>query len=245
MHQGKKVSLILPAYNEEPHIRRAVEDFKNTRIFDEILVIDNNSKDRTAEFAKQAGATVIRETKQGLGNAVHRGLAEATGEIVVLAEPDGTFVANDIHKFLAYADDFDVVIGTRTAKELIWSGANMGFFLRWGNVAVAKMLEFLFSGSCLTDCGCTFRLIRRSALERIKPFFSVGASHCLPEITILAFLSGSRVIEIPINYKERVGVSKITGSWKGTFKTGMNMIGLILWYRLRTLFCGLDFKTGK
>ncbi|MBI4369645.1 MAG: glycosyltransferase family 2 protein [Elusimicrobia bacterium] len=234
MHQSKKISVVLPAYNEEPHIEAAVREFLAVDVVDELLVIDNNSKDRTGAFAEKAGAKVIKEIKQGMGHAVRRGLAEASGDWVILAEPDGTFVARDINKFLAYASDFEVVLGTRTAKELIWSGANMGFLLRWGNVGVAKMLEFLFSGCCLTDCGCTFRLFRRDALHRILPHLTVGKSHGLPEMVIMAFLMGIKVIEIPINYRTRVGESKITGTLRGTFKTGFNMIGLILFYRLKT-----------
>lgn len=154
---------MLPAYNEEPNLARAVAEFKALPIVDEILVVDNNSRDRTAELAAAAGARVVSETRQGYGHALRRGLREASGGLIVLCEPDGTFLARDIHKLLAYSEDFDLVLGMRTTRELLWREADMGWFLRVGNVAVARLLQLLFSGPSLSDCGCTFRLIKRAS----------------------------------------------------------------------------------
>ena len=233
MWNGKKVSVVFPAYNEEDNIAVAVGDFSGTGVVDEVLVVNNNSKDRTAERAAAAGARVVTETIQGYGAALQRGLRDALGDYIILAEPDGTFVGKDVVKLLAYAEDFDMVCGTRTARELIWAEANMGWFLRWGNVAVAKILEFLFNGPCLTDCGCTLRLVRRDALQRFRDRLTVTKSHFLPEMVILALRAGLKIVEIPVNYRGRVGESKITGTLKGTLKTGGNMISLIVRYRLR------------
>lgn len=231
MWNGKSVSVVFPAYNEEPNIAAAVKDFLLPGIVDEVVVVNNNSKDRTAECAEAAGARVVLETTQGYGAALQRGLREAKGDLIILAEPDGTFLGRDVIKLLAYADDFDMVCGTRTARELIWAQANMGWFLRWGNVAVAKLLEFLFNGPCLTDCGCTLRLVRREALAKFQDQLTVQKSHFLPEMVILALRKGLRVIEVPVNYRGRVGESKITGNFRGAVRTGMNMIRLILRYR--------------
>jgi glycosyltransferase involved in cell wall biosynthesis len=232
MWNGKKVSLVFPAYNEQDNIADAVQDFFRVGVVDEILVVDNNSKDLTAERAAAAGARVATETRQGYGAALQRGLREATGEFIILAEPDGTFVGTDVIKLLAYASDFDMVCGTRTTRELIWAEANMGWFLRMGNIVVAKMVEYLFNGPSLSDCGCTLRLINRQALQRILDKLTVTASHFLPEMVILALQNGLRVIEIPVNYRGRIGESKITGNLKGAIRTGVNMIRLILRYRL-------------
>ena len=141
MWLGHRVSIVFPAYNEEDGIAQAVADFGAIEAVDEVLVVDNNSRDATASRAIAAGARVVPEPRQGYGNALRRGLAEAQGEYVVLAEPDGTFMGKDVLKLLAYADDFDLVLGTRTTRELIWHGANMGWQLRWGNWIVAKMLQ--------------------------------------------------------------------------------------------------------
>jgi glycosyltransferase involved in cell wall biosynthesis len=230
---GKTVSVVFPAYNEAANVARAVHDFLSISAVDEVLVVDNNSRDGTGDLARKAGARVILETKQGYGNALRRGLREATGEYIVLAEPDGTFVAKDVVKLLAYADELDMVMGTRTTRELIWEQANMGWFLRVGNWAVAKLLQLLFDGPSLSDCGCTLRLIRREAAQKIAPQLTVGGSHFLPEMVILALLNGLRIVEVPVNYRARVGESKITGSRVTTLKVGGRMIGLILSYRLQ------------
>jgi glycosyltransferase involved in cell wall biosynthesis len=232
MWQGHRVSVVFPAYNEEAGIAQAVAEFGGVEAVDEVLVVDNNSRDATASRALASGARVVREPRQGYGNALRRGMAEAQGEYVVLAEPDGTFIGKDVLKLLAYADDFDLVLGTRTTRELIWHGANMGWQLRWGNWIVAKFLQVLFGGPSLSDCGCTLRLIRRSAAERLQPRFTVGGSHFLPEMVCLALLSGLRLVEVPVNYRDRVGESKITGSLATAMRVGRDMIALILRYRV-------------
>ena len=229
---GRRVSVVFQAYNEEAGIAQAVADFTAIEAVDEVLVVDNNSRDATASRAMAAGARVICESRQGYGHALRRGLAEAQGEFVVLAEPDGTFMGKDVLKLLTYADDFDLVLGTRTTRELIWHGANMGWQLRWGNWVLAKLLQVLFGGPSLSDCGCTLRLIRRSAAHRLLPRFTVGGSHFLPEMVCLALLSHLRLVEVPVNYRDRVGQSKITGSMRTTVRVAAHMLGVILRYRL-------------
>ena len=228
MYGGRSVTVVFPAFNEEPHIRQAVEEFLAAGVVDEVIVVDNNSRDRTADVARATPARVVQETAQGYGHALRRGLREATGDLVILAEPDGTFVGRDVLKLLAYADDFDMVCGTRTTRERIWAQATMGWFLRLGNLAVAKFLQVLHGGPSLTDCGCTLRLTHKAAVARIVDDLTVGGSHFLPEMVILALKRGLRVIEVPVNYRGRVGESKITGTLEGTLRTGLAMIGLIL-----------------
>jgi len=152
----------------------------------------------------------------------------------VLAEPDGTFIARDLLKLLAYEDDFDMVLGTRTTRELIWAEANMGIFLRLGNWVVAKLLEFLFNGPSLSDCGCTLRLIHTEHARRLHAHLTVGGSHFLPEMVILGLLAEMRIVEVPINYRGRLGTSKITGTFKTAWRVGCRMIWLILSYRIRS-----------
>ena len=231
MFGAKTVSVVFPAYNEEKYIRAAIEDFFIDGVVDEIVVVNNNSRDGTATEAAQTRARIVLETKQGYGNALRRGMREAAGDIIILAEPDGTFVGRDVLKLLAYADDFEMVCGTRTTRELIWAEANMGWFLRKGNWLVAKLLEFLFGGPSLSDCGCTLRLVQRDALQQIQDQLTVGGSHFLPEMVILALKHHIKIVEIPVNYRGRVGESKITGNLKGALSTGLNMIMLILRYR--------------
>jgi glycosyltransferase involved in cell wall biosynthesis len=233
MYGSRTVSVVFPAYNEEKYIRAAVEDFFVPGVVDEVVVVDNNSRDRTNQEACATNARVVIETAQGYGNALRRGLREAKGDIIIMAEPDGTFIGRDVLKLLAYADDFDMVCGTRTSRELIWEQANMGWFLRVGNWAVAKMLQVLYDGPSLSDCGCTLRLTHRAALERFREQLTVGGSHFLPEMVIMALRGGLKIIEVPVNYRGRVGESKITGTLKGTLRTGFRMIGLILRNRFK------------
>lgn len=235
MWRDKRVSVIFPAYNEEGNIVAAIDDFFSNKIVDEIIIVDNNSVDRTAQRVLETKARLVREKKQGYGYALQKGMREAKGDLIILSEPDDTFLGRDILKLLAYCEEFEMVLGTRTAKELIWHKANMNFFLRFGNVAVAKLLEFLYSGPCLTDCGCTLRLIRKEALNKIIDYFTVGKSHFLPEMVILALKKKIRFIEIPVNYKPRVGQSKITGTLRGSLITGLNMLGLIIGYKFKNL----------
>jgi len=242
MFKGKKVSVVFPAYNEEENIASAVNDFLANGLVDEVVVVDNNSLDKTAAIVQGTKAKLVCETRQGYGFALQRGLNEASGDYVILSEPDGTFAGKDVIKLLSYSDDFDFVLGTRTTKEMIWEDANMNHFLRFGNIFVAKLLELLFDGPSLSDCGCTMRLIKKEALNKIKSNLTVGKSHFLPEMVILALLNKISLIEIPVNYRKRVGVSKITGSFKKAVATGMNMIFLIIKYRITNI---LGFKYGR
>ena len=93
MYDGKSIAIVLPAYNEAENIELAVRDFLDVEVVDKVYVVDNNSSDRTAELARKAGAVVLKETRQGYGWALRRGLQEADADYIILSEPDGTFVA--------------------------------------------------------------------------------------------------------------------------------------------------------
>jgi len=233
MWRDQRVSVIFPTFNEKESIHDCIVDFLSTGYVDEVVVVDNNAAPGTAADALRAGARVVEEPVQGYGAAIRRGLAEATGDLLVVSEPDGTFSGHDVLKLLAYSDDFDVVYGTRTTLQLIWGGANMDWFLRVGNTAVAKFAEFLFNTSELTDVGCTMRLLRRPAYERIAGGFTVTGSHFGPEMMVLTFLEGLRTIQVPVNYRARVGESSVTGSRSEAIRVGLQMIWLITRYRLR------------
>jgi len=233
MYRGNSVSVVMPAYNEAEGIAKTVRNFLAIPEVDEVVVADNNSRDGTAELAARAGARVVSEVRQGYGFACRRALESATGDIVVIVESDGTFRATDIYKFLPYAEDFDVVFGTRTAKSCIWQGSNMGVFLRYGNCAVAKLLEYLHNGPCLTDVGCTYKLVWSEALRRISTRFTVGGSHFSPEFMMIALRTGLRCVEVPVHYQPRLGTSKITGSFWKAFRLGMRMSVMIVQYRFK------------
>lgn len=234
MYHGKTVSVVMPAYNEAEGIFRVVKDFASIPQVDAVIVVDNGSQDGTAEIAEDAGAVVIHESKRGYGNASRTALLSAKTDYVVIVESDGTFRAKDLAKFLSYSDEFDAIFGTRTSKSCIWSGANMGWFLRYGNWAVAKLLEYLHDGPCLTDVGCTYKLFRREALSNIIGSLTIGGSAFSPQLMLVAIRSGLRCVEIPVHYRTRVGVSKITGDFRKAFILGLKMIRLIIAARFRS-----------
>jgi glycosyltransferase involved in cell wall biosynthesis len=232
MWQGRRVSVVLPTYNEKDSIRQVILDFWATGVVDEVLVINNNAAKGTSEEVAGTNAIEILEVTQGYGHAIRRGLRNSTGDYIVVCEPDATFLPADVFKLLAYAADFQIVYGSRTSQQLIWHGANMGLFLRWGNWAVAKYLEFLFNATTLTDVGCTMRLLRRDAAHRLLPSFKIGSNEFGPEMMIRSLQAGFKVIQIPVNYLPRVGESAVTGDPIKAFTLGMRMIWLITYNRL-------------
>lgn len=232
MWHGKKVSVVFPTYNEKDSIREAINDFFSTKVVDEIIVVNNNAAPGTTEEVKKTKAKMVFEPMQGYGYSIRRGLKEAKGDIIVVSEPDGTFSGRDIHKFLVYSEEADVVFGTRTTLALLWKDANMGIFLKWGNVFIAKLVELLFSTTHISDVGCTYRLIKKEALRKIENQFRTGKSAFGLEMMLLIIQNKIKIVEIPVNYKPRIGQSSVTGSrWKA-FKLGLGMIKLVFKHKI-------------
>ncbi len=234
MWGDQRVSVVLMTYNERDSIRAVIEGFYATGVVDEVLVVNNNAAEGTTEEVEATPARQVFEPEQGYGHASRRGLVEATGDLIVLAEPDGTFRPEDIHKLLVFSDHCDAVFGTRTTRELIWHGANMEWFLRWGNWGVAKMIEALFNTSHLSDVGCTYRLFTRELAELVAERMRIGGNHAGPEMMLVAITSGARFVEIPVHYLPRVGTSSATGSPLVAIWIGLRMIELIVKFRFRT-----------
>jgi hypothetical protein len=228
MWNGREVSVVLMTYAERDSIRGVIEGFYATGLVDEVLVVDNNAQAGTADEVRKTPARLVHEARQGYGHATRRGLSEARGELIVVAEPDGTFLPADILKLLVYSDECDVVFGTRTTREMIWADANMDWFLRWGNWAVAKMIEVLLNTSHLSDVGCTYRVLRRPLAQHVVANMTVGGSHAGVEIMLLTITSGARFVEVPVNYLPRVGESSVTGKRLLAVQVGLRMIQLVL-----------------
>jgi len=229
-----KVSVVIPAYNEKETIVGVIEDFRSHDAVDEVLVIDNNSNDETPDIAAKAGARVVFEKAQGYGCAMKRGLEEAEGDIIVLTEADGSFSSKDIPKFLEYLKDCDLVIGTRTTRQMIEQGANMRPMIRLANVVYGKIIEALWWRQALrfTDVGCSYRAIWRTSYERIRPYLNSPGPAFAPEMMIAILICKMRVIEIPITYRKRCGgESKHSGHFLALIKTALKMMGIILKYR--------------
>ncbi len=238
--EEKTVSLVIPAFNEEDSIGHVIDDFK-CRVH-EIIVADNRSSDRTAAIAREKGAAVYSASLKGYGHALRYGMDRATGDILVLTEADGSFKARDLGKLLEYLKDADMVLGTRTTKQMIQQGANMNLFLRLGNVAVAKLIEILWWSRHeprLTDVGCTFRAVWSDAYRRIRDDLNADGPSFSPEMIIESIRHYMRVIEIPVSYHGRIGgESKHSGNIKASLRTGLSMICLILRKKIRCVLTG-------
>ena len=232
-NKKQKISVVFPTYSEKDSIRKVIDEFHATGIIDEIIVVNNNAVKGTSEEVAKTTAIEVFESVPGYGSAIQRGLREATGDLIFICEADDTFVAEDVHKFLSYIDDVDVVFGSRTIKNFIGDGANMGSFLKHGNWFVAKMMQVLYRTSSLSDVGCTFRLLRRSALETMQDDFRVKTGFFGPEMMLLTRSNKIPFVQIPIRYKARVGESNYTGTFLKAFKLGMVMIWFILTFPFR------------
>jgi glycosyltransferase involved in cell wall biosynthesis len=226
-----KIAVGMTAYNDELSIGNAVKDFKAQENIAKVVVVDNNSTDRTKEEAIKAGAIVLNESTQGYGACCIRALKEAykNGNLIALVEGDGTFSGTDLQKFVAYIENADMVVGTRTTRELASPDSQMNWFMQYGNLVMAKLIQLRFWETRLTDVGCTFRLIRKEALSKIIDQLTVKGNHFSPHMILVALKNDLKVLEIPITFKRRVGKSKGVGGnvWKG-FKTGLRMWWMIL-----------------
>jgi glycosyltransferase involved in cell wall biosynthesis len=234
MFEGEAVIVVVPAYNEEATIAHVVEEFRGESCVDRVVVVDNNSVDRTGELARAAGAEVIEESAPGYGCALRAGLDHVclTGDdIAVLTEADGSFRAKDIWKLLHYLSDAPLVLGTRTTRQMVEQGANMDFKLRVGNVLMAKLLELFWwmpHEPRLTDVGCTFRAVRAEAWREIRGGTREAGPQFSPEMICAAYRLGLRAIEVPVRYGARLGgESKHSQSFWKVCKTAFAMFRTI------------------
>lgn len=234
----RKVSLIIPAYNEAESIKYVIDDFRGK--VDEIVVIDNNSLDDTARIARERGAIVYTDTFKGYGEALRFGIEKASGDMLILTEADGSLKSRDLGKILEYLKDADMVIGTRTTKQMIEQGANMSLLLRLGNLILAKLIELLWfkrHQPRLTDVGCTYRGIWKEAYYKIKDNLKANGPEFSPEMMIELMNFNMRIIEIPVTYHGRLaGTSKFSKNLFATIKTGIRMLKLIIYKKLKMIF---------
>jgi len=234
-----KKTLIIPTYNESDSIIFVLNDFKN--FVDEIIIADGGSTDGTVEKIIQYKDNnnkikLIRGKFKGYGDAIRNGIENATGDIIVLVEGDATFRSRDIYKMYEYIKDCDMVIGTRTTKQMIDQAANMQSWLRISNLIVAKTIELLWWGynePRLTDVGCTYRAFWKTEYEKIKQNFIGIGPEFSPEMMIEFIRNNNRIIEIPVSYYGRIsGKSKHSESTLAILKTGLKMLSLILKKRI-------------
>lgn len=221
-----RISVILPAFNEESSIGLVLDDLPQARLH-QIIVVNNASTDNTAEVARQHGATVVDEPRRGYGSACLRGIATLDApDIVVFLDADYSDYPEEIDLLVQpiAAGEQDFVLGSRMllpeSRQALLPQA------RYGN-QLAVFLIRLFFGYRFTDLG-PFRAIRYTSLKEIgMRDTNFGWT---VEMQIKAVKNGLRIQEVPVRYRWRVGVSKITGTVSGTFKAGTKIIYTIFKY---------------
>lgn len=231
----RRVTVALTAYNDEDSIAGAVEDFMSHPFVERVIVVSNNSTDRTFDRAHAAGAITLNEPAPGYGRCVFRCLSEAVRyddtDYVVLCEGDSTFRAYDIEKLLAYVPHADIVNGTRTVEPLRQYLTQLSTFIYYGNVFVGKLLEAKHLGrGTITDVGTTYKLCRREALmgllKRLNPAVNLEFNAHFLDV---ALDSGLVLLECPITFHPRVGVSKggNVNNWRGLAVGSRMILGLL------------------
>lgn len=204
-----KTSLIIPTNNNERSITDVIVDFKDK--FNEIIVIDNESTDETMALAKKEKVKTYTFPGDGdptrLGEQVRRGMEYATGDILVVVSPDGSFRSKDFPKLLEYMKDSDMVIGTRTTRQMIEQGSNLKPLYRLVNLLMGKLVEVFWWGQepRFTDVDCQFFSVWRESYDRVKPQLVVEDRKFIVEMMIDIVRSHMRCIEIPVSYFKPVG----------------------------------------
>ena len=205
------VSVVIPCLNEEDGIVGVVDEARaalaEAGLTGEIIVVDNASEDRSAELARDAGARVVFEPRRGYGSAYLAGLAAARGTYIVMTDADGTYPIESLGVFVEHLrDGADMVIGNRF-KGTIEAGA-MPWPNRYiGNPILSGMLN-LFFRSGISDAHCGLRAVRREALDTLK--LSATGMEFASEMVIKAGKRRLRVDEVPIDYRPRIGESKLS-----------------------------------
>ena len=221
-----RISVIIPAYNEEDSIGLVLDALPQNLIH-EIIVVDNNSTDDTARSASEKGARVVAEKRRGYGCACLKGISELDNpDIVVLLDGDFSAYPEEIIQLVEPIESGkkDFVLGSRML--IPESRSALLPQSRYGN-QLAVFLMRLFFRHKFTDLG-PFRAIRYESLKAIA--MQDANFGWTVEMQIKAVKKGLRIMEIPVKYRERVGVSKITGTFSGTIKAGAKIIYTIFKY---------------
>jgi len=218
---ANRAVLIIPALNEEPVIGITLDQVPR-ELYREIIVADNGSDDQTAEIARARGATVVSEPERGYGAACLRALATLSEpiEAVVFMDADASDDPAEAANLLEpiYSGRADLVIGSRTLGHADKGALTPLQML--GNALVTRLIRIFF-GHCYTDLG-PFRAIRGDSLKRLG--MQDRNYGWTIEMQIKALRHNLRVLEVPVSYRKRIGVSKISGTWRGSIAAGAKII---------------------
>lgn len=226
------IRVIIPAFNEEASIGKVIKDIPQD--IEEVIVISNNSTDKTEEVARNHGATVLVEEQKGYGYACLKGMEylqqkhPKTGIVVFL---DGDY--SDYPEYLEKLVDpiqigtHDFVLGAR--RKSLREEGSMTFPQIFGNGLATFLMKLLF-GARYTDLG-PFRAISWSALQHLQ--MNDKTYGWTVEMQLKALTAGLRYTEIPVPYRNRIGTSKVSGTVKGAVMAGIKILGWIFTYGIR------------
>lgn len=228
--------MVIPALDEERALPLVLAELPAGWV-ERVVVCDNGSRDRTAEVARAAGATVVHEPRRGYGSACLRALRalreqpEGPPEVVVFLDADHSDYPEELPALLApiLAGEADLVIGSRALRPE--ARAALLPQARWGNLLAVTLIRWTW-GARFSDLG-PFRAVTWEALERARmrdPDFGWTV-----ELQVRAAQLGLRAREVPVRYRARVGRSKITGTVSGTLRAGKKILGTIARFRLEEL----------
>ena len=226
----KKIVVIIPAFNEENAVGIVIREIPK-HLVAEIIVVNNNSNDETAQIAKEAGATVLNENRQGYGWACLKGIdyckqQNILPDIVVFMDADHSDYPEEMTRLIKpiIEQNFDMVIGSRAlGKRERGSMTPQQIFGNW----LATNLIKIFYGVTYTDLG-PFRAITFEKLIAMK--MQDTTYGWTVEMQLKAAKMKLKVVEVPVNYRSRIGVSKVSGTLKGTIMAGYKILSWIFKY---------------
>jgi glycosyltransferase involved in cell wall biosynthesis len=218
----QKVSIIMPAFNEEKAIVSVIAGLKGLNVADEIIVVDDCSNDKTAEVAAKAGARVIRHPyNKGNGAAIKTGIRNANGDVIVMMDSDGQHDPADVPKLLAPIGEYDMVVGARVKNEK--GSVHRNFANR-----VYNALATYLCGVKILDLTSGFRAIKRSVAKQFVYLLPNKFSYPTT-ITMALIRAGHNVKYEALTMHRRIGKSKIS-----IFKDGFRFF--IIMFRIISLF---------
>lgn len=227
---NKKIVVIIPAYNEENSIKKVILDLP-LHLISEVIVVNNNSNDNTEKNALAGGATVLKESEQGYGAACLKGLEyldkkSSKPDIVVFIDADYSDHPEQLPELIKpiTENNFDLVIGSRALGKR--SRGSMTPQQIFGNKLATTLIKLLYKVH-YTDLG-PFRAIKYESLILLK--MSDRNYGWTVEMQLKAAKQKMKICEVPVDYRERIGFSKISGTLKGTIGAGYKIITTIFKY---------------
>ena len=227
-----QIKVIIPAYNEQDSIAKVIGEIPD--IVDEIIVISNNSTDNTIKNAKQAGATVLTESQKGYGYACLKGMdyvaaCKEKPDIIVFLDGDYSDYPEELIKLVEpiLNEKIDFVIGARVKR--LREQSSMTPQQVFGNWLATFLMKLMF-GAKFTDLG-PFRAIKYDKLLDLK--MEDKTYGWTVEMQLKALKQKLKYMEIPVKYRNRIGVSKVSGTVKGTIFAGFKILGWIFKYSFK------------